>query len=149
MKSCPRVEFWSTDIGHSYPIMGLHIMMIRIKANIAGKIVRKGGAKKMTENEKKEKQTKTMEQKMIVTERNTLELQGVQKVEDFDKHEIYVETRLGNLQIKGEDLHIAQLLLEEEALMVTGTIQSVAFVEERGSKTRHKKGKSLLERITK
>ena len=103
----------------------------------------------MTENEKKEKQTKIMEQKMIVTDRNTLELQGVQKVEDFDKNEIYLETKLGNLQIKGEDLHIAQLLLEEEALMVTGTIQSVAFVEERGGKGRHKKGKSLLERITK
>lgn len=73
-----------------------------------------------------------------------LELHGVLRVDDFDKDEINLDTNLGPLIIRGRDLHIAQLLLEEEQLSVEGEITSVCFEE-----SKPKKQGSFLKRLTK
>lgn len=72
-----------------------------------------------------------------------LELHGVLRVDDFDKDEINLDTNLGPLLIRGRELHIAQLLLEQEELAVEGEIRSVSFEEGKA-----KKQGGFLKRLT-
>lgn len=88
------------------------------------------------------------EQKIIMIGKEKLDMVGVKKVEDFDKDRIYLETVLGDFVIKGEDLHIAELLLEEEKLSVNGKIASLEFVDGADRRGGRKKGSGLLNRLT-
>lgn len=74
-----------------------------------------------------------------------LRMQGVLRVDDFDKGRIDLDTTLGRLTIRGRGLHIAQLVLEEQALTVEGEIVAVAFDE---GKSGGRKQNSLLKRLT-
>lgn len=87
------------------------------------------------------------QQKLIMTGRERLDMVGVKKVEDFDKRRIHLETVLGDFVIQGEDLHIDQLLLEEEKLSVSGQIGSLVFPDASAHKSR-KKSAGLLNRLT-
>lgn len=81
---------------------------------------------------------------ILIKDGNFLDMQGVLRVDDFDKDEINLDTNLGPLIIKGRDLHIAQLLLEEEKLAVEGEISSVCFAE-----PKPKKQGGFFKRLTK
>jgi sporulation protein YabP len=67
-------------------------------------------------------------------------IQGALKVDDFDQNTILLETVLGDMQIKGADLHIEELLLDEEKLSLSGSIQSVSFVETKATKRKRSGG---------
>ncbi len=99
----------------------------------------------MNENRATNDKREQHEQKLIMLGKEQLDLVGVLKVEDFDKSRILLETALGPFVIKGQDLHIAELLLEEEKLSVHGSIAALEFVD--GD---HKSGKkkSLFNRLT-
>lgn len=88
------------------------------------------------------------EQKLILLGREKLDLVGVLKVEDFDKNKILLETVLGMFVIKGNDLHISQLLLEEEKLSVSGNINTMEFTDGEHQKNCRKKGAGILNRLT-
>jgi sporulation protein YabP len=90
-----------------------------------------------------EKQAKN---KMILTDRKHLVLEGVQQVGSFDEKAISLDTNLGFLQLKGEDLHITHLNLDEGNLIVEGFISSIEFLEVRSAKG---KGKGVLSRLLK
>ncbi len=81
---------------------------------------------------------------ILIKDGNFLQMHGVLRVEDFDKEEINLDTNLGPLVIKGHELHIAQLLLENEELAVEGEICSVCFEE-----PKPKKQGSFFKRLTK
>ena len=87
-------------------------------------------------------------QKVMLTGKERLDMVGVKKVEDFDKTRIHLETVLGDFIIKGEDLHIAELLLDEEKLSVVGNISAMEFAEESSGKNGRKKNGGLLNRLT-
>lgn len=82
---------------------------------------------------------------IMIREGKLLELQGVLRVDDFDKDTINLDTNLGPLVIRGRELHIAQLLLEHEALTVEGEISSVCFEDARGGA---KKQGGFFKRLT-
>lgn len=82
---------------------------------------------------------------IMIRDGKLLELQGVLRVDDFDKDTINLDTNLGPLVIRGKELHIAQLLLEHEALTVEGEIVSVVFEDGRGGA---KKQGSFFKRLT-
>lgn len=82
--------------------------------------------------------------KIEITDRRLMKLCGVRRVEDFDKEQVNLETSAGRLVVRGRDLHIAQLLPEQEELSLEGEIESVSFEEQPGAKRR-----SLLARLTK
>jgi len=81
---------------------------------------------------------------ILIADGNYMELHGVQRIDDFDKENINLVTNLGPLVIQGHDLHIAQLLLENEELAVQGEIVSVSFGEAKA-----KKQGGLFKRLTK
>ncbi|WP_159446262.1 YabP/YqfC family sporulation protein [Desulfonispora thiosulfatigenes] len=71
---------------------------------------------------------------------------GVMNVDSYDDNEIIAVTRLGFLRIKGEELHIISLNLEEETLEVGGHFISLEYFEDKGTKLRAK-SKGILNKL--
>jgi len=80
---------------------------------------------------------------VVLVQRERLTVDGVLHVESFDDREIVLETDLGGLIIRGEDLHIKELNLENANLIVVGFIKDLEYVGESLSK----RGKGLLAKL--
>lgn len=82
--------------------------------------------------------------KMVLSNRRTCNLTGVSDVLSFDVHEIILETDLGMLMIKGNELHVNRLTLDKGEVDIEGRIDSFTYSEQpmTGSK-----GESLLTRL--
>ncbi|MNW32715.1 Spore protein YabP [compost metagenome] len=78
--------------------------------------------------------------------RKLLDLTGVSNVESFDSEEFLLQTELGHLTIRGQNLHIKNLSLEEGLLSIEGTISSLVYLDP-GS--RPKSNKSLIGKLFK
>jgi len=79
--------------------------------------------------------------------REKMEVAGVINVESFDNEEIIMETEQGLLAVKGENLHVNHLNLDQGEVKITGYIMELAYSEQKGSPGAS--GKSLLEKIFK
>lgn len=82
--------------------------------------------------------------KVMMEERGKLSLSGVRKVQSFDPKEIVLETVLGVLSIKGEQLGIKQLDLQSGSIEIEGRIDAMVYPKNQDG-TRQ----SLLSRIFK
>lgn len=87
--------------------------------------------------------------KIILSDRKHLILEGVEYVGNFDDREIALDTNMGFLTLRGEGLHITQLSLEEGRLVVEGTVSSLEFIENRSARGGRARGKGVLSRIMK
>ena len=65
--------------------------------------------------------------KITMTNRQMCLLTGVKDVLAFDLHEIMLETEQGMLAIKGDDLHVSRLSLEQGEVDVDGKIDSFTY----------------------
>lgn len=81
---------------------------------------------------------------LALKERQSFSATGVEHVDNYDEYIITLETSLGILTIKGEDLNISNLNLNEGTLEVTGQIDGLVYSEDKGKKTR-----GMLQRIFK
>lgn len=92
-----------------------------------------------------------MENKIIrkhslnLIEREKLALTGVKEVFSFDEQLIELETIKGYLDIRGEDLHIVKMNIEEGDLVIEGLISEMVYHE---NATGRKKG-SILNKLFK
>lgn len=66
---------------------------------------------------------------LIMQDRKSLELTGVSNVESFDDTMVLALTSLGELTIKGIELHIKQLDLECGSLVLDGKIDALTYNE--------------------
>ena len=66
----------------------------------------------------------------ILENRQRLQLSGVTDVDSFDEDEIRLFTQLGELTIKGKDLHINEISVESGDVSVEGDIW-LWFMEKR------------------
>lgn len=84
---------------------------------------------------------------LTLTNRELLEATGVTFVSSFDDREVILDTTHGPLCLRGEELHINQLSLEEGKVVVQGKLSVIEYK----STGRNMKGKSksLVERILK
>ncbi len=83
---------------------------------------------------------------LTIEDRERTAIQGVVNVESFDDREIILDTELGLLTIRGEDLHITKLDLDEGEFSVDGLIWSLQY-SAIGKKGVAGRGKGLLERL--
>lgn len=84
---------------------------------------------------------------VVLTNREKLTIKGVNNVDSFDEKEIILQTDLGVLSLKGENLQIKQLDLEQGCFAVEGLITSLQYsVSGRDIRDR---GKGFLERLLK
>ncbi len=84
--------------------------------------------------------------KLILNNRRTCNLTGVNDVLSFDENEIILETEQGMLMIKGNELHVNRLTLDKGEVDVDGRIDSFTYSEQSGMGA---KGESLLSRLFK
>lgn len=71
----------------------------------------------------------------ILEDRSKLMLTGVTDVENFDENKVYLYTQLGELVIRGKQLHVNEISLESGELTVEGEINALIY----GDKDRTKK----------
>lgn len=87
------------------------------------------------------------EHSLLLVDRQHMDLSGVSNVNTFDEKEIIVETALGYLYLKGENMHISMLSLDEGKVTVDGTIHSIEYKAQATEiKTR---GKNIINRLLK
>ena len=81
--------------------------------------------------------------KIILGNRRTGNFTVVRDVISFDPKEILLETEMGMLQIKGEDLHVSRLTLDKGEVDVQGIVTSMVYseVENYGKKAENFLGK--------
>lgn len=89
------------------------------------------------------------EYKLILTNRRNLYIEGVEHVANFSQEEIILETKLGLLILKGEELDITQLNLEDGNFKVEGLFKSVEFSNDHVNKGLKNRSKGMLERLLK
>lgn len=98
----------------------------------------------MTVEERKGLQNNII-QNLVLENRGKLSISGVLDVLSFDDQVVIVETELGLLTVKGEDLRINKLSIDTEEVVIEGEIFSMNYSE----KDMDKKGGSLLGKIFK
>ena len=64
---------------------------------------------------------------LMMEEREKLQIGGVLEVISFDEEGVMMETTCGLLVLKGAELHIGKLDLEEGEVTVNGTIDSIDY----------------------
>lgn len=62
--------------------------------------------------------------------REKLQVDGVRNVGSFDRDEVVLETEMGVLIIKGENLHMQHLNLDQGKVVIQGKVQSLVYAEE-------------------
>lgn len=80
------------------------------------------------------KTTKTGMQNIVLENREKLNISGVLDVESFNDETIVVDTELGILIIRGEDLRINKLSIDSSELSIEGIVISLEYNEKDGSK---------------
>ena len=85
-------------------------------------------------------------QNIFLENREKLTITGINDVFSFDDQIIIIETELGILTIKGDNLKINKLSLDTSDFIVDGKIDSLTYSN---SDINSKKGKNLLNKIFK
>lgn len=99
----------------------------------------------MTIDERKQ-MTSNAIQNVILENREKLTISGVLDVLSFDDQIVIVETELGLLTVKGENLRINKLSLDTTEVIVEGTISNLSYSEKNLDK---KSGGTILGKIFK
>lgn len=85
-------------------------------------------------------------QNLILENRGKLSISGVLDVMSFDDQVVILETELGLLTVKGENIRINKLSIDTSEVIVEGSISSLAYSDKENEK---QKGSSLLGKIFK
>ena len=99
----------------------------------------------MTIDERKQMASNTI-QNVILENREKLTISGVLDVLSFDDQIVIVETELGLLTVKGENLRINKLSLDTTEVIVEGTIFNLSYSEKNLDK---KSGSNIFGKIFK
>jgi sporulation protein YabP len=89
---------------------------------------------------------KVKRQEVKMLNRKLMEISGVLNVESFDAEEFLLETEMGFLTIKGVNLHIKNLNLEQGLVAIEGLVNELAYVDGGGT---GKSSKGLLGKLFK
>ena len=84
-------------------------------------------------------------QNLILENREKLSISGVVDVLSFDDQVVMIETELGLLTVKGENIKINKLSIDTSEVIVEGDISYLAYSENNQEKT----GGNLLSKIFK
>ena len=72
----------------------------------------------------------SLPQNVILEDRKSLSVTGVSDVDSFDEQTITVFTELGELSVRGMDLHITKLSVDTGELVVDGRIDALIYTQE-------------------
>lgn len=67
---------------------------------------------------------------ITITERKNLLITGVKKIENFDNEEFLLETVMGYLVVKGEDLELIKLDTLSGNVSIKGLVKAFSYMDE-------------------
>ncbi len=79
---------------------------------------------------------------VIMENREKISISGVKKTENFDDKIVVLETQMGQMTIKGDNLHILKMDIDTGNLIITGSIYGLIYNESNNSN-------SIIKRIFK
>lgn len=82
---------------------------------------------------------------VIITRREKIVISGVLNVESFDDREVVLNTDYGLLSLKGENMHIRQLDIDEGNFAIEGLVTSLQYSV--GGRDVRDRGKGFLDRL--
>lgn len=82
-----------------------------------------------------------------ITERKNVIITGVKKIDSFDNEEFLLETTLGYLVVKGEELEIIKLDTYQGNVSIKGKVDSLGYFE--NSNLKKSKDDSILSKLFK
>lgn len=77
-----------------------------------------------------ENKVQAMPHNLIMENRNHLTVSGVSDVDSFDEQTVVIFTQMGELTVRGSDLHITNLNVDAGELSLDGTISSLSYSDE-------------------
>jgi len=84
---------------------------------------------------------------LSIANRERVQITGVVAVDSFDDEEVNLETEMGLLTIRGEELQIKQLDLEKGHFEISGFVSALQYASPRQRSVRQPRGRSFLERL--
>jgi len=81
-----------------------------------------------------------------ISERKNIMITGVKKIESFDNQEFIMETTLGYLVIKGEELEIIKLDTYQGNVSIKGRVDALTYLD---SNNKKEKDNTLLNKLFK
>ena len=78
----------------------------------------------------KDKDLTSINHSISVIERKNILITGVKKVDSFDKEEFLVETIMGYLALKGEELELVKLDILAGSVTIKGYVFSFDYIED-------------------
>jgi len=82
---------------------------------------------------------------ITIVNRNTIEISGVTRLESFDREEFLLDTECGYLGVRGQDLHIKSLDLDQGHISIEGQITDISYLE--GTNSLGEKNNRLFGRL--
>ena len=73
------------------------------------------------------KEVVTMPHGLTLQDRSRMTLSGIKDVVNFDDGQVVLNTDLGTLTIRGEQMHVDQLSLDTGDLSLTGKIEALEY----------------------
>ena len=71
----------------------------------------------------------TLSHAVTINERKNLLISGVKKIDSFDSEEFLMETNMGYIDIKGEELEIVKLDTFQGNVSIKGRVNSLTYME--------------------
>ncbi|MGY4691876.1 sporulation protein YabP [Salibacterium sp. K-3] len=78
---------------------------------------------------------------VVMKGRKSLEITGVKEVESFDNEEFLLETSMGFLSVRGDQLHIKNLDVHEGVIAIEGRVDDLVYVDSSKEKSKGFLGK--------
>ncbi|HIT63341.1 MAG TPA: sporulation protein YabP [Candidatus Ventrimonas merdavium] len=76
--------------------------------------------------------------------RSGVKLTGVREMISFDENQVVMDTDLGLLTIKGKELHVSRLSVEQGEVAIEGTVDNLAYSS---NEAYRRAGQSFLARL--
>lgn len=71
-------------------------------------------------------------QNIVIEDRNKISISGVEQVDSFNETTIVLSTIKGDLSVKGEELNISNLNLDDGSVKISGMINSLSYISKEG-----------------
>ncbi|MEI3613969.1 sporulation protein YabP [Pseudogracilibacillus sp. SO30301A] len=93
--------------------------------------------------ERVENITVQKEHRVSINNRKELEIKGVKEIDSFDNEEFLLETNMGYLIVRGQNLQLKNLNVEEGIVQIQGKVYELTYVDEQ----QQEKAKGLFSRL--
>lgn len=94
----------------------------------------------------KAKEMITYSHAIQMTERKSMLISGIKKLENFDDKEFFLESNMGYILIKGSELELVKLDTFQGTVSIKGKIDSIMYLD---SETKKSKNESVISRLFK